>query len=533
MDKGPFHSQETLPNILAKPEKEALPSQIGPYKIESLLSKGGMSVLYLGLHPETRKTLAVKVLSPKFVDHPEMIEQFLKESSIISLTDHPNIVKLYGQGKWEGGLYIAMEFIQGVSLKQFIMQQSLSLKRSIEIIMQVAYALCHLHTHGVIHRDLKPENILITESGEVKVIDFGIAQLHTEVGGEFEGTSLMGTPDYMSPEQKKEPLAISYTSDIYSLGIIAYELIIGKLSYGIVQVSLLPKELRKIIEKAIATSPEQRYPDSVNFIIDLTQYLRSGALERDRPGSDQIKEMTETISQAQQSLSPAATPEWPNFDIGLVKYRGPEQIGLYYDWISLRNHSYLFFIAETDYHALDAAIYISVMRGFTRSLLTTFANAETFSLSSFVSKLNELLSLDTMNKQFMLTALHLDCLNDKLSFIACGMGHLLHVAQGTTHARDLNSENPPLGKDFRLEFFEMTDNFNLGDTVVFHSFDYIENPAFSKEDQLENQMMVAMEKTLSLSPQRQAEAILKQISRSPTLLPQKNPKALFTIQRIS
>ena len=106
-----------------------------------------------------------------------------------------------------------MEFIQGVSLKQFILQNSLSNKRSLEILLQVAYALLHLHTHGVIHRDLKPENILITEDGGVKVIDFGIAQLDQEDSSLTKITrgGLIGTPSYMSPEQKKAPSKASYS----------------------------------------------------------------------------------------------------------------------------------------------------------------------------------------------------------------------------------------------------------------------------------------------------------------------------------
>ena len=103
-----------------------------------------MSLLYMGIQPETRQMLAIKVLSPTFVTNPEMVAQFLKETKIIGMTNHPNIVKLYGEGQWEGGLYIAMEFIRGVSLRQFIEQQSLSMKRCIDIILQVAYALCHL-----------------------------------------------------------------------------------------------------------------------------------------------------------------------------------------------------------------------------------------------------------------------------------------------------------------------------------------------------------------------------------------------------
>ncbi|MDE3048213.1 MAG: serine/threonine protein kinase, partial [Verrucomicrobiota bacterium] len=182
-----------------------LPQQIGPYKVESLLSKGGMSVLYLGIHPTTSKPIVIKVLSPKYCKNKEMASRFLKEAAIIGMAHHPNIVRLYGQGAWEKGLYIAMEFVQGISLRQFIQQKSLTHQRALEIILQVAYALCHLHTHGVIHRDLKPENILITESGEIKVIDFGIAHLQGEAGTEriTQKRKVMGTPVYMSPEQKE------------------------------------------------------------------------------------------------------------------------------------------------------------------------------------------------------------------------------------------------------------------------------------------------------------------------------------------
>ena len=183
-----FHKQATLPGLPGlrlndplSPEAEApLPAFIGPYKIEGTLSRGGMSHLYLAIHPETHEPVAVKVLLSRFLAHPEMKGRFLREAEIISLADHPNIVNLYGQGEWEGGLYIAMEFIQGISLRQFIMQHTMSLKRALETILQIATAIQHLHSHGVIHRDLKPENILVTAAGGIKVIDFGIAQLQDE-----------------------------------------------------------------------------------------------------------------------------------------------------------------------------------------------------------------------------------------------------------------------------------------------------------------------------------------------------------------
>src|SRR5262245_36098130 len=226
-----FYKQPTLVDIEQKEEedRERMPKHIGGYKIESLLDKGGMSLLYLGVHPETHELVTIKVLSSKYVSYPEMVERFMKEAEIIELTNHPNIVKLYGHGKWEGGVYIAMEFIQGLSLRQMILQEAMSLKRSLQFILQIAHALAHLHTHGIIHRDLKPENILLTAQGGVKVIDFGISQVYTQKERGGDKVRVMGTPVYMSPEQREDPLHVTFASDIYSLGIISYELVLGRL----------------------------------------------------------------------------------------------------------------------------------------------------------------------------------------------------------------------------------------------------------------------------------------------------------------
>ena len=278
-----FYKQPTIPDLISTELESPLPSFIGPYKIETLLSRGGMSFLYLGIHPETKAPLVVKVLSPSYVTHPEAVEHFLKEAKIIELTNHPNIVKLFGHGEWEKGLYIAMEFIQGISLRQFIMQHSLSRRRALEIILQVAYATLHLHSHGVIHRDIKPENILIGEEGEIKVIDFGIAQLHEEDQTPLQSSPTLGTPNYMSPEQKENPSQVTFASDIYSIGIILYELVVGKLSYGHINLSSLPKGLEKIAQKALAVSVKERYQKISEFIHDISQYLTTGELEKRAP----------------------------------------------------------------------------------------------------------------------------------------------------------------------------------------------------------------------------------------------------------
>lgn len=517
--KQEFYKQNTLTDITAPKDLViSIPRQVGPYKIESLLNKGGMSILYLGIHPETKQTLTIKVLSPEFVTHPEMIEQFLKEAKIIGITNHPNIVKLYGQGEWEGGLYIAMEFIRGVSLRQFISQQSLSLKRSIDIILQVAYALCHLHAHQVIHGDLKPENILITEDGEVKVIDFGIARLHEDI--KKPGSRIIGTPNYMSPEQKEDPSKRTYASDIYSLGVIAYELAMGKLSFGVIHLSLLPRELRKIIEKALAISVEERYQDAVAFISDLSQYLKSGGLEKDRPGSDQLKEVLEIIQMANINLSPSLLPSWSQIELGLAKYKALGQVGNYYDFFKFPDNSYGILIAETVTNGLDSSIYIGFFRGVIRTLIAK--ESLTVHPSEFISTLNRLIKQDPIGQKFSLAFLILNPKKDELSFLGCGLGGLIHVPSATHTPRKLSSQNSVIGHDLNAEFFTVTNNWEIGDILTIHSLDPI----------LESPLIEALSENLFLSAQGQAEAILKKTASHPSFPLQKNPKVLITLQRI-
>jgi serine/threonine protein kinase len=510
-----FYKQTTLTDISSPKERAGpIPAKIGPYKIESLLSKGGMSVIYLGLHPETKELIIVKVLSPEYVTHPEMIERFLKEAKIIGMTNHPNIVKLFGQGTWEGGLYIAMEFIRGVSLKQFIIQQSLSLKRSVDIILQVAYALLHLHSHNVIHGDLKPENILITEDGEVKVIDFGIARLY---GESSHSTKIAGTPAYMAPEQKENTAKMSFSSDIYSLGIIAYELAMGKLSFGVIHPSLLPKGLRKIIQKALAISMDERYSDIMTFISDLSQYLKSGGLEKDKPGSDQLKEVLEMIQMAGQSLSPSTLPSWPGVEMGLTKYRAPGQGGSYFDFFKFPDNTYGIVMAESTAVNLDGTVYIGVLRG----MIRTFLKDKPFD-PMWITHVNQIVKEDWIGQKFSLAFLRLNPMLDTLSLTLCGLGGLVHASQGSTSPRKFSSQNPLVGQESNTEFFATVDNWAIGDMLTFYSLDVA----------MDTYLLEAIVENTLLSAQAQAEALIKKTATHTSFSLQKNPKVLITLQRI-
>ncbi|PIS02137.1 MAG: serine/threonine protein kinase, partial [Chlamydiae bacterium CG10_big_fil_rev_8_21_14_0_10_42_34] len=502
-----FHKQITLPDLHAGQTRYPLPQKIGPYKIESLLNKGGMSVLYLGTHPETLHPIVVKVLLPKYFKNKEMASRFLNEAQIIGMTNHPNIVRLYGQGEWEKGLYIAMEFIQGISLRQFIQQKSLSHKRALEIIIQVAYALCHLHTHGVIHRDLKPENILITENGDIKVIDFGIAQLQSGMEKQriTQKKRLMGTPIYMSPEQKENPSNVSYASDIYSLGIIAYELILGRLSHGVIHLSLLSRHLRAIIEKALRANPKERYQDIVDFITDISQYIRNMKEEPHEKEEEVSDEILNMLQHTRSILIPKKSPEWPQIEVGIAVHEGLSLSGLYLDFFHLPKNRYCIVIAEPLQSGVASLLHTATLRGYVR-----MAVLQDMHPLKMLQLLNQTLNRDPIEQKFGLSLLMLSPDQDQLSFVSCSYSDLWHLPESSKKVRALATPNPALGQDLGTTLLETVDNFGSGDTLVLCSMGVAskEDPSWLSDHAL-------------LAPQYQSEKILENLTSQMKALPKR------------
>lgn len=473
-----------------------IPSQIGPYKIETLLRKGGMSNLYLGIHPETQEPIAVKVLFHEHVSNPEMVQRFLTEAQIIALANHPNIVQLYGQGEWEGNLYIAMEFIQGITLKQYLLQNLISLKQALELVLEISLALCHLHAHGVIHRDLKPENILITESGNIKVIDFGISQVMSEQEAKRSDPStkqLIGTPVYMSPEQKNHPESVSYPSDIYSLGIIAYELALGKLSHGHIHLGLMPKKLQKILSKALQPKPEDRYQDIVDFMSDISGYLHSPALSKETQELAPLSDLSDSLKQAQHFLTPLSAPEWPQIEIGFACYKNFGVTSYYYDFLELPKGAYGVIIGEPSIRGTPGIIYTSILRGMFRSLCKF--TQETAELATV---LNTLLIEDPIKQIFSFCYLILMPNENLIRYISCGCGQLWHLSKNQTEPIPLKSENPSLGISSESHFIDLQYQWNKGDSI-FLSVSAGNSP-LSTEFQLQG---------ITEAPQKHVDAVIR------------------------
>ncbi len=245
----------------------------GKYRLDAFLSKGGMGAVYRATHVMLNKTVAVKLINPELVTSPDVVRRFQREARAATALSHPNIVSVYDLGQTtEGTLYIAMEFVDGPSLKSVIESGGpVPVMRSLTLARQLASALSAAHRQGVIHRDLKPHNVMLARSHDgqevAKLVDFGIAKTFDE------GTQLTtagfspGTPQYMAPEQA-EGRAVDARSDLYSFGIILYEMLAGEVPFNATSTAaVLIKQIKEAPTPPSVKNPRVAIPPQVEAIV--------------------------------------------------------------------------------------------------------------------------------------------------------------------------------------------------------------------------------------------------------------------------
>jgi len=269
-------------------------ASIGKYEVLRLLGSGGMGTVYEARDPVLERRVAVKVLAADLARQADLRERFLREAQAAGRLRHPNIVQVYDVGESNGRLFLAMEFVAGSDLERIIQDVPLSIEWKLDLLRQVCEGLGHAHKHGVIHRDVKPANIRVTPTGDVKIMDFGIALLQSATSLTKRGL-VLGSVHYISPEQV-EGRPVDARADVFSVGAIAFELLSGKrpfeaesvtavmarVAYGSADLSQLPRTpfspgLEAIIMNALAHRPQDRYQSLEDLRADLLRLIRETA----------------------------------------------------------------------------------------------------------------------------------------------------------------------------------------------------------------------------------------------------------------
>lgn len=258
---------------------------LGGYKLTALLGGGGMGLVYEASRTDSAsfegpEVAAIKVLSPAFSRDPQFVERFRREADALTRLRHQNLIEVYARGEDEQPChFFIMERFYGGDLRSLVSKGVVSPKQTAAIIKQAASGLAYAHTQGIVHRDIKPANILVrgdpSSDGSVKVVDFGVAQLATSSYTLTSLTSsdlILGTINYMSPEQRVDASQIDHRADIYALGVVAYELLTGRLPIGAFEPpSQLRSSLSRAVDRAVLAAlrraPEHR-PDSVELFAE-------------------------------------------------------------------------------------------------------------------------------------------------------------------------------------------------------------------------------------------------------------------------
>ena len=272
-------------------------TRFGRYEIRSPIGAGGMGEVYLAEDTQLDRTVALKVLPPDIASDQQRMQRFIQEAKAASALNHPNILTIYGIGEADSACFIATEFIDGITLRERVLKAPMPIGDVLEVGMQVASALSAAHEAGIVHRDIKPENIMLRPDGYIKVLDFGLAKLTEKAGArkqtdastllETDPGVVMGTIVYMSPEQARG-MTVDGRSDVWSLGVVLYEMIAGRPPFGgetksdVISLILqkeppplarfapgVPAEMDRIVMKALAKDTEERYQGVKDLLIDL------------------------------------------------------------------------------------------------------------------------------------------------------------------------------------------------------------------------------------------------------------------------
>ncbi len=278
------------------PPLDAIAAAFPQLEIEGLVGRGGMGAVYKARQPRLNRFVALKILPEKLASQPAFAARFAREGQLLARLAHPNIVAVHDFGQASGFFYLIMEYVDGVNLRQALQAGRFTPAQALAIVPKICDALQYAHDEGVLHRDIKPENILLDQKGRVKLADFGIAKLASGGPDDDEGSPAnaasvppeasltgsadrLGTPRYMAPEQRERGAEVDHRADIYSLGVVFYELLTGELPATVLvppsQRSSIDPRVDDVVRRALATPATDRFQSAADFKTELDEITRN------------------------------------------------------------------------------------------------------------------------------------------------------------------------------------------------------------------------------------------------------------------
>lgn len=301
------------------PSPEELSPLFPQLEILEVVGHGGMGVVYKARQIELDRIVALKILRPNISRDPGFAERFQREARALAKLNHPNIITVFDFGRCDALFYFVMEYVDGTNLRHIERVGALQPSEALRIVPQVCSALQYAHDNGVVHRDIKPENILIAKDGSLRIADFGLAKLAGTVdNASLTGTwQVMGTPHYMAPEQFEKPASVDHRADIYSLGVVIYELLTGELPLGRFP---LPSEtahvdvrLDEVVLRSLDKQPERRYQHVTDVATAVERASDTPADSRLAHAKDWMKAKAEAVSDGAKSFKDSLPDVRPRF----------------------------------------------------------------------------------------------------------------------------------------------------------------------------------------------------------------------------
>jgi hypothetical protein len=293
------------------------------YQVVGVLGRGGMGAVYKAVQTALDRVVAIKLLPLEISIDRDFADRFVREARTMAKLNHPNIVSVFDFGTTtEGHLYFVMEFVEGTTLHHLIKSTGLKPNQALELIVSICEALQYAHTEGVVHRDIKPANVLVDTKGRVKVADFGLARVDaptSEQWGQTMTGMVLGTPDYMAPEQKSGS-RVDHRADIYSLGVMLYEMLCGQVPQGIFdppsQRVSVDERIDQVVIRAMQQEPDRRYPNTAEMksevenirLTPLPKEAGAGKKAAAAPGAARKPDQSPASAPPERSQEKSVTP---------------------------------------------------------------------------------------------------------------------------------------------------------------------------------------------------------------------------------